>query len=216
MTTTAARDAAPREARFWDRLADKYARQPVADEATYQEKLRRTRGYLSPGSRVLEVGCGTGSTAIAHAPHAGHILAVDVSGRMLEIARGKAEAAGARNVEFRQGAVEALDLPDASFDMVMAHSLLHLVRDRAAVIAGLVRLLKPGGVLVTSTACLGDRLPWMAPILPIGRALGVFPYVAVFSAAGLEAEFRSQGLEIVETYRPAKAVAAFMVARKPA
>jgi ubiquinone/menaquinone biosynthesis C-methylase UbiE len=79
-----------RQARFWDRLAKRYAKKPVADEATYQRKLQITRDHLSPAMEILEFGCGTGSTAITHAPHVRHLRAIDISSKMLEIAQGKA------------------------------------------------------------------------------------------------------------------------------
>ena len=87
-------------ARFWDRMAKGYAKRPVADQATYAEKLKRTRAHFSPASEVLEFGCGTGSTALAHAPYAGHIRATDISGEMLAIARAKAQEADITNVSF--------------------------------------------------------------------------------------------------------------------
>lgn len=55
-------------AKFWDQVAAGYARRPIADEAAYQKKLQVTREYFQPSMNVLEFGCGTGSTAIAHAP----------------------------------------------------------------------------------------------------------------------------------------------------
>jgi cyclopropane fatty-acyl-phospholipid synthase-like methyltransferase len=55
--------------KFWDRIAERYSKQPVADEAAYQKKLQVTREYFRPDMEVLEFGCGTGSTAIAHAPY---------------------------------------------------------------------------------------------------------------------------------------------------
>ena len=51
-------------ARFWDRIAERYSKSPVADEAAYQKKLQVTREYFRPDMEVLEIGCGTGSTAI--------------------------------------------------------------------------------------------------------------------------------------------------------
>ena len=68
-----------REARFWDRIAARYAKQPVADEAAYQKKLAKTREYFPPDMAVLEFGCGTGSTAMAHAPYVAHARATDLS-----------------------------------------------------------------------------------------------------------------------------------------
>jgi ubiquinone/menaquinone biosynthesis C-methylase UbiE len=83
-------------ARFWDKVAERYARRPVDDEAAYQHKLQVTRDYLTPGMTVLEFGCGTGTTALAHAPFVKRILATDVSPKMIEIARRKADAGGGR------------------------------------------------------------------------------------------------------------------------
>ena len=55
--------------KFWDKIADKYSKQPIADEASYQKKLQVTQEYFKSDMEVLEFGCGTGSTAITHAPH---------------------------------------------------------------------------------------------------------------------------------------------------
>ena len=111
-----------REIAFWNKLADKYSRQPVSDEAAYEKKLEVTRKYFQPDMEVLEIGCGTGTTAIAHAPFVGHIRATDLSTRMVEIAKDKAKAAGIDNVTFEALSVDALDVPGASIDVVMAQS----------------------------------------------------------------------------------------------
>ena len=89
-----------REAKFWDKVADRYSRRPISDEATYTRKLEVTRDYLQSHMDVLEIGCGTGTTAIAHAPYVKHILATDLSPRMIEIATEKAKAAGIDTVAF--------------------------------------------------------------------------------------------------------------------
>ena len=87
---------------FWNLIANWYAKQRVPDEAVYQEKLRITQGHLRAHMEVLEFGCGTGSTAIVHAPHVRHIRAIDGSSKMIEIARAKADAQGIANVSFQQ------------------------------------------------------------------------------------------------------------------
>jgi ubiquinone/menaquinone biosynthesis C-methylase UbiE len=78
------------DARFWNRIARRYARMKVPDEASYRHKLDRTRAYLGPGPEVFEFGCGTGTTALHHAPHVAHVRAVDISPAMIAIAREKA------------------------------------------------------------------------------------------------------------------------------
>jgi ubiquinone/menaquinone biosynthesis C-methylase UbiE len=202
-------------ATFWDRIATRYSKKPVPDEAVYQRKLEVTRGYLRPDMEVLEFGCGTGSTALAHAPFVGHILATDISEKMLEIARGKAADAAVDNVTFRQATLDEVDAPDGSFDAVLGLSILHLLEDKEAAIARVRQLLKPGGVFVTSTVCAGDTMRWIKLILPVGRRLGLMPYVAVFTADELVASLTESGFEIDHRWQPGRGKALFLVARKP-
>ena len=202
-------------ARFWDRIADRYARKPIADEEAYRTKLRVTREYLRPDMEVLEFGCGTGSTALTHAPFVKRILATDISPRMIEIARGKAAASHIDNVEFRPGAIDHFSAPDGSFDAVLGLSILHLLEDRDAVLAKVHRLLKPGGLFVSSTACLGDTMGYFKLIAPIGKALGLIPLVKVFTEADLRDALTRRGLEIDHRWQPGKGKSVFIVAKKP-
>lgn len=203
-----------RSDRFWDRIAKRYAKQPVSDEAAYQKKLEVTREYLTPDMEVLEIGCGTGSTAIAHAPYVKHIGAIDISSKMIEIAKGKAEADEVKNVTFRQAGIEGLSLPDQSLDAVLALSLLHLLDDREEAIAKIHKVLKPGGVFVSSTACLGGTMKILKFILPIGRFLGLLPLVRFFTEKDLADSFVDAGFEIEHQWQPDKGKAVFIVARK--
>jgi ubiquinone/menaquinone biosynthesis C-methylase UbiE len=203
-----------KKAKFWDRVAEKYARQPIGDEAAYQKKLQVTRNYFRPDMQVLEIGCGTGSTAIAHAPCVEHIRATDISAKMIDIARSRAAEAGVDNVSFEVAAVEDLQAAGPGVDAVLALSLLHLVDDREAVIARVHRMLQPGGIFVSNTACLGDRMRYMRPILPIGRMLGLMPLVKVFTVQQLESSLTGAGFAIDYRWRPEQGVAVFMVAHK--
>jgi ubiquinone/menaquinone biosynthesis C-methylase UbiE len=145
-------------AKFWDRIAPGYAKRPVADEAAYEHKLEKTREYLTPEMSVLEFGCGTGSTAIRHAPYVKRIRAIDVSTNMIDIARGKAAGKNVDNVAFEVANIDELTLQDGEYDVVMAHSILHLLSDIEPVLAKIHRTLKPGGVFVSSTLCVGDSI----------------------------------------------------------
>ncbi len=201
--------------RFWDRIAARYARKPVADEAAYQKKLAVTREYLRPDMEVLELGCGTGSTAIVHAPHVKEIHAIDISEKMLEIARSKAEAASIENVRFERADIDAFTAPDESFDAVLGLSILHLLEDWDAAIAKVYRMLKPGGVFVSSTVCLGDTMKFFELIGPIGRFFGVMPLVRVFTVQELVDSLEAAGFAIDHQSRPGQDRVAFIVAVKP-
>lgn len=202
--------------RFWDRIAERYARRPVADEAAYEKKLAVTRTYLRPDMEMLEFGCGTGSTALRHAPHVKHIQATDISAKMLEIARAKAAAAEVGNVTFEQAALDDIQVPDDSLDAVMGHSILHLLDNRAEAVAKAYRMLKPGGVFISSTACIGDMSGLFPPLLAAGRLLGLFPLVRIFTQRELLDSITGAGFVIDHQWRPGKGKAVFLVARKPA
>lgn len=202
-----------RSAKFWDRIAKRYEKKPVGDEAAYQRKLAKTREYFRPDMEVLEIGCGTGSTAIAHAPYVRHIRATDISKKMIEIAKGKAAAAGVQNVSFECSAVEDLDVASESIDAVLAHSLLHLLEDKEAVIERIHDMLRPGGIFVSNTVCLGDNMQWFRYVGPIGWWLGIFPMVRIFTSNELEESLASARFEIVHAWQPDKRVV-FIVARK--
>lgn len=160
---------------FWDRIAKRYARTPIADEAAYQKKLEITRTDFRPDSRVLEFGCGTGSTAILHSPFVGEIEAIDFSPKMIAIAEQRKAEAGVENVRFRVATLDDLAAPEASYDVVMGMSILHLLPERDAAIAEAFRLLKPGGVCISSTACLGDFMAWLRYAVPLLSWTGLFP-----------------------------------------
>ena len=203
-----------RAARFWDRIAERYSKRPIADEAAYRKKLEVTREYFRPDMNVLELGCGTGSTAIAHAPFVKHIRAVDISSKMIEIARRKADAANIDNVTFERSTIDELDAPVQSLDAVLGLSILHLVENKEAVITRVHSMLKPGGVFVTSTACLADSMGWFKYIAPIGRLLGLIPLVKIFTAEELQDSLTRAGFEIDYNWQPGKGKARFIVAKK--
>ncbi len=199
---------------FWDRIAERYARQPIADQAAYQRKLEVSREYFRPDMNVLEFGCGTGGTALLHAPYVNHIHATDISPQMIAIAETKRSEVKTQNVQFEVGAVETLSVADGSLDVVLGLSILHLLEDKEAAIAKVHRMLKPGGVFISSTACLGDTMKYFKLIAPIGHALGLIPMVKVFTSDHLKTALAAAGFEIEHAWQPGRGKALFVVARK--
>jgi ubiquinone/menaquinone biosynthesis C-methylase UbiE len=201
--------------KFWDRMAERYSKRPISDMASYEEKLRITGEYMRPEMRVLEFGCGTGSTALIHAPSVRQIHAIDVSKNMIKIARSKAGAMDIKNVTFACSAIEDLEMREGSFDMVLGLSILHLLDNWREVLLQVNRLLKPGGVFVSSTACIGDSMNFLKWILPIGAFLRLIPTVKVFKQQDLEKGLVDAGFEIDKVWQPGKNKAVFIVAKKP-
>jgi ubiquinone/menaquinone biosynthesis C-methylase UbiE len=208
-----------RNARFWDRIARKYAASPISDTAGYERTLERTRDYLKPSDSAFEFGCGTGTTAVKLAPSVEHYVAADISSEMIAIAREKADAAGCRNITFEVSTPNATPWPDGAFDAALGFNILHLIPARAEALANVRRLLKPGGVFISKTPCLKEMSPLIRLAVPVMQAFGQAPYVAFFSAEDVEREIADAGFEILERDRhgtgrkPERRI--FLVARKP-
>jgi len=195
-------------------MANRYAKTPIVDEASYQKKLEKTREYLHPETEVFEFGCGTGSTAITHAPLVRHILATDGSIKMIEIARGRAEAAGIENITFDAVTIDTVSAPADTYDVVLGMSILHLVKNKEAVIAKVHSLLKPGGVFISSTACLGDNSILITLLTKVMWMIGIT--VRSFTQEQLKASLIDAGFEIEHEWLPDGdgVKATFIVARK--
>ena len=201
--------------KFWDKNAERYSKKPIDDEAAYQKKLRVTREYFRPDMEVLEFGCGTGSTAITHAPYVKHIHAIDISSKMIEIAQGKADAKNVENVTFHQSTISEFSVSDQGFDAVLGLSILHLLDNKEEVIAKVHKMLKPGGIFVTSTVCIGDTMMrYLKFIVPIGKFFGLLPLVTVFTTKELEDSLTNARFEIDYQWQPGKGKSVFIVAKK--
>ena len=210
-----------RQARFWNRLARQYAADPIADLPGYEKSLARTAAHLDRACRVLEIGCGTGTTALRLAPGCAAYRATDLSSEMIAIAREKLASRPVAGLAFD---VADADEPsagptDGPFDRVLAFNVLHLVQDLDAAIAGCVAALAPGGRLISKTPCLRE-MNWLIPniALPVARLIGRAPPVRCLAQADLEAAMRRQGLDIVAVERHAsrgRDFRPFIVASKP-
>ena len=164
---------------------------------------------------VLEFGCGTGSTAITHAPSVKHIQAIDISSKMIEIAQAKADADNVKNIAFKRSGIDEYSAPDQTFDAVLALSISHLLGDTEEVISKVHKMLKPGGVFVTRTVCIGDtKMKFLKFVAPIARFFGLMPIVKVFTEKELENGLTHAGFEIDHQWRPGKDKAVFIVAKK--
>lgn len=208
--------------RFWDRSARKYTASRIADLPGYERTIERTRGLLRASDKVLEFGCGTGTTALKLAPSVATLVATDVSAGMIAIAREKAAAAGCANVTFEQASLDTGHNRDAAFDAVLAFNLLHLVRDLPSALATVRRLLVPGGLFISKTPCLGDvpilmRLAVRAAV-PVAQWIGKAPFVHLLTGDALKREIASAGFTLVEEARHAskgRDFRPFLVARAP-
>ena len=200
---------------IWDRVAEKYAKRPIKKPEAYAQTLDRTRSFLSRDDNVLEVGCGTGSTALTLAGNVNQITASDISAKMIEIGRGKAEAEQVDNVRFVQADLIDDTLEKGSYDVILAFNFLYLVEDTPAVIRDIHQYLKPGGLFISKTICFAEHSRFFWFLLYVMRILGIAPYVRFLKIRELEDYITDANFRIIETgmYRETP-LRRFIVAKK--
>ena len=117
---------------------------------------------LQTGETVVDLGSGAGIDALIAARQVGpdgKVIGVDMTPEMLAAARRNAEAAGAEQVDFREGRLEDLPVDDATVDALTSNCVINLVPDKALVFTEIARVLRPGGRLVVSDIVLDGDLP---------------------------------------------------------
>ncbi len=187
----------PRE--FWNMRSRSYDIQvgPLYEDA-YTRTANNTLKYLKPEDRVLDFACGTGIVTLQLAPHVAHIRGIDISDEMVAHARAKLEDGRFLNVEVTQTDLFDPCLEPGTFDAVTAFNVLCYVDDPDKVLARIGALLKPGGMFLSATDCLGQKLT-KAGLKKFWKSrTGAMPYVAFYTMKGLERTIAQNGFTVLD------------------
>src|SRR3954452_4012080 len=150
---------------------------------------------LTPGQTVLDLGSGGGIDVLLSARRVGptgKAYGVDMTDEMLALARENQRKAGAANIEFLKGTIDAIPLPDASVDVVISNCVINLAGDKDAVLREAFRVLKPGGRFAVSDVVVRGDVPaeirknmelWVGCV---AGALSDYDYTAKLAKAGFD------------------------------
>jgi 2-polyprenyl-3-methyl-5-hydroxy-6-metoxy-1,4-benzoquinol methylase len=132
------------------------------------------------------------------------IHGIDISSKMIEAAKGKADERKIENIDFAQATIFDERYRRESFDVILALNIMHLVEDTQKVMQRINELLKPGGLIISSTACLGEKKTFLSILLSIPIFLlikiGIPPYLRSFKIPELEDSITKENFQIVETH----------------
>jgi SAM-dependent methyltransferase len=201
---------------FWDRVAQRYAKMEMRNPDAYETTLALVKARLRAQDCVLELGCGTGATALRLAPCVAEYIASDYSSAMITIAREAQSSAAMENLTLVVAGLGDSSMPEGPYDAILAFNLLHLLPDRTAAFRKIFDLTRPGGYLISKTPCLGGLFRVFQPVLAILRLFGKAPDFHFITPAALERDIRNAGFEVIERGDyPSGPPRRFIVAQRP-
>ncbi len=184
--------------KFWNLIAPKYAASSITDIAAYQKKIKKLKSYLSSEDYVLDVGCGTGTQCNDLANNVKHITGIDISNKLLAIAEMRKVEREIKNVEFVQTTIFDERFESGSFNVVMAFYMLHFCEDIDEVFRRIYDLLKPGGLFILETACLGEKNVITGKLIRLAGKLGFLPLINLLSNQQIELALEQADFSVVE------------------
>ena len=149
---------------FWDRASKNYDKTEERFEYIHSKSRENTKKYLNGSNIVLDYGCGTGTTSCEIANRVKEIHAIDISSKMIEIAKRKAVASKVENINFSQTDIFDKRYKKESFDVILAFNMLHTVIDPQVVMRRIYELLKPEGLFISVTPCLREKMAFLVNI----------------------------------------------------
>lgn len=187
--------------KFWNLIANKYAADPITDLAAYESKIEKLKTYLKPEDEVLDIGCGTGTQCMDLAGKVRQVTGIDISGKLLAFAEQRKAERNLENVEFVKIPLADAHFAAERFDVVMAFYVLHFQADVEVALKRIHSWLKPGGLLITETVCLGERSKILGKVLRLAGHLGLMPMINVLSYRQLEQALADAGFTLREKIR---------------
>lgn len=191
-----------KERSLWEKIAPNYDKQSSKFEKAYKLSIEKSEKVLNNTHNVLEIACGTGIISLGIAKQVNSVIGVDISPKMISIAKEKAAKLSANNVDFKTADGYSLQYKDNTFDAVLLFNSLHVVKEPNVLLAEAYRLLKPNGYLITATDCYSESVPFLKTIYTlvpkIMKKFGAINYLNCFSEKDVISLLTQNKYEIID------------------
>ncbi len=199
--------------KFWDRMARGYKNPNYQPKGLSLKTLEATRPYLKTNQSVLDFGCGPGTLTLQLAKDVATVTGIDISSGMINVANTLANDQCNSNVVFLQTSIFDSSLKEQSFDVIVAFNVLHFVNDEKS-INRLNALLKPGGLFISATACVKEKISLLRVLMAPLKWLGIIPPMQYFTLRDLEEVIKKRNFKILETQKLSRLPDYFIAAQK--
>ena len=185
---------------FWDRISGNYDKQvEKIFSSAYKKTIAYTIQHLKQTDTVLDVGCGTGITTVEIANYVKEIYALDLSDKMLEIAKRKAFEKGISNITFYQKNMFDEDLESKKYDVILAFNILCYIQEDIDFIERVYDLLNDGGIFISVTDCLGEKETIFVKLKKILGKIGMLPKMNIYTMLELKNKVHDCNFEILHS-----------------
>jgi 2-polyprenyl-3-methyl-5-hydroxy-6-metoxy-1,4-benzoquinol methylase len=188
-----------KDEKFWDNIASKFDRLEKND-ISYQIFIEKARKYLKIDDTVLDFGCGTGLICNEIAENVRSIYAMDISSNMIEISKNKAKELNIQNIEFARTTIFDERFKANSFNTIIAFNIFHLLEEPQKYFQRLHQILKPGGLILSSTPCMSEA-PFLNRILKIFSFIGMTPKLNSFTSSEMKKMLLGESFKTIELNR---------------
>jgi 2-polyprenyl-3-methyl-5-hydroxy-6-metoxy-1,4-benzoquinol methylase len=204
---------------FWDGASKNYDKTEERFEYIHHRSRENTKSFLKGSDLVLDYGCGTGTAACHFSEKVKEIHAIDISSKMIALAREKAVAAKVQNVSFDQGDIFDGKYVNESYDVVLAFNMLHTVSSPNDVVLQVNNLLKPGGLFISVTPCLRQKMSFLVNLqiqfVSVLCKLGLIPIpIRRITSSDVKSLLKTGNFQIVESEEIYRDVSSYFVVAK--
>jgi 2-polyprenyl-3-methyl-5-hydroxy-6-metoxy-1,4-benzoquinol methylase len=187
-----------RHEKFWNRLAKRYDKPEHIAIVNEYTSIGIIKEYLNKTDTIMDFGCASGTIASSLAGEVSEIHGIDISSKMIQIAKQRAIIRKLDNLHFSCSTIFDDRFNIDSFDMIISFSVLHVLEDRDKSVQRIYELLKPGGLFISLTPCLGEKL--LVPgILLFLNKIGILPSISCFKIVELEKIISANGFQIIKS-----------------
>lgn len=185
-----------KDEKFWNRIASKFDRIEQNDPA-YKIFIEKARGYLKADDTILDFGCGTGLICNEISENVEFIHAIDISTKMIEISKNKASLRNIKNIYFERTTIFNEKFKPGSLDAIIALNVFHLLEDPQTHFQRINQILKPGGLIISSTPCMSET-QFLNTTLKLFSLIGMTPKLNSFTSSELEQMLLSESFKTIE------------------
>jgi 2-polyprenyl-3-methyl-5-hydroxy-6-metoxy-1,4-benzoquinol methylase len=188
-------------------------------EPIHIKTLKNTKKYLNGSDIVLDYGCATGTKALELAGYVQKIHGIDISSKMIDAAKRKTVERKIENVDFAQATLFDERFKKESFDVILVFNILHLLEDNRQAMQRIAELLKPGGLFISITPCLKEKMRFLnkfeLSFFLLLIKIGLFPNILTrFKFSELEDLMANGKLQIIETEKIYHRMSSYFIVAK--